>query len=110
MNKDTENLVMDIMMGVRTLKVLFNKCASDTSIRSEKYNPGKFVVASASCFENYRTAYSNKAVFSQITTVARDREEKDPQTFYLGDIASCLLCVFADLAGTLPLSHLAMIR
>jgi hypothetical protein len=83
---------------LRTLKVLFNKCASDTAIRSGENNPGEFVVPSVSCFEKYHKACNSKAVLPQITTVARDREEKDPRNFFTWAILLLAYCVFLPAA------------
>jgi hypothetical protein len=79
---------------LRNLKALFNKCASDTAIRSGKNNPGEFVVPSVSCFEKYHKACNSKAVLPQVTTVARDREEKDPRNFFTWAILLLAYCVF----------------
>jgi hypothetical protein len=88
----------DDKSDLRTLKVLFNKCASDTAIRSGKHNPGEFVVPSASCFKTYHKSCNSKAVLPQITTVARDREEKDPRNFFTWAILLLAYCVFLPAA------------
>jgi hypothetical protein len=104
----------DNTRDLRTLKKLFNKCASDTAIRSEENNPGEFAVPSVSCFEKYHKSCNSKAVLPQITTVARDREEKDPRIFLLGLFYFLPIVYFCQRlwysTGMLLLSHVVTMR
>ena len=64
------------------LRVLFNKSASKSAIRSGKCIVGETFIRSASSFDKYHSAVSGSATLDQITTQARDREEKDPRNLF----------------------------
>jgi hypothetical protein len=82
----------DDKSNLMVLKVLFNKCASDTAIRSGKIISANLLSPVLALLESTTKPATPKQCF------LRDREEKDPRNFFTWAILLLAYCAFLPAA------------